>query len=162
MKNSGSKTVRAEPCQSALAILGRILPGLVVCALWLAQAPNPAQAQEPTLQDGRATVYVYRPQSLAGMGAYFDVYAGTEIVCNLKENEYCVLKIAPGEVEVWSKFMTKGSVTLDVEAGREYYVRASVTKGFLLFWRPHYVEVLDRVGRSEIKACTPAAGGLQD
>ncbi|KAF0232761.1 MAG: hypothetical protein FD177_2243 [Desulfovibrionaceae bacterium] len=128
---------------------------LALCAVGLA-----SDAVDVNQKTG--TIHVYRPQSAAGLGVYFDVYADSNKVCNLKDGEYCSVKVEPGEIEVWSKFMTKGSLTLDVEAGREYFVRATVTKGFLLFWRPHYVEVLDRVGRSEIKACAPATGVLQD
>lgn len=150
----------AEPSPPAEDRLKRLFLALALCALASLCAPASGVCQEARLErspETPGTVYIYRPQSLAGLGTTFDVYAGAEKVCHLKENEYCTLKIAPGEVEVWSKFLNKGSVTLDVVAGGEHFVRASVTKGLLLFWRPHYVEVMERIGRAEMQGCVPAA-----
>jgi len=112
-------------------------------------AQNPAALREAPL----ATIHVYRTKSLMGLGVYFDVYAGDKKICHLQDGQYCTIQVLPGEVEVWSKFMTKGAVTLDVRPAQEYYVKASVTKGFFLFWRPHLVEVVERVGKGELSRC---------
>lgn len=116
-----------------------------------------AQDKPPVATAGQAVIYVYRPKAMAGMGMSFDVYAGERKICHLKDEEFCTVQLEPGEVEIWSKFVAKGSVTLDVEAGKEYYVRASVTKGIFLLWRPHHAEVLERIGKSEIQACVQAS-----
>ena len=131
-----------------LAVLGGIF-SWSLCLAELAQAQDTAVIEQAQL----ATVHVYRAKSLMGMGVYFDVYAGGEKVCHLPEGQYCTIQVPPGEVEIWSKFMTKGAVTLDVQPLKEYYVKASVTKGFFLFWRPHLVEVMERVGKNDMSQC---------
>lgn len=123
---------------------------LAAWLLTLIALPSVAFAADPAIPEGMALVHIYRLKSIAGMGASFDVYAGDKLICELKEGTGCATAVPPGEIEIWSRFLSKGSVTLDVEAGREYYVRGSVTKGPLFLWRPHYAEVLERIGKGEI------------
>lgn len=131
--------------------VGCMLRWLVVAMLLV--LPWQVALAAPDAPGGEAVIHIYRPRSIAGMGASFDVYAGERLVCHLREEECCTARVAPGEVEIWSRFLSKGAVTLDVEAGREYYVRGSVTKGLLILWRPHYVEVDQRIWKSETQAC---------
>ncbi|WP_325646958.1 hypothetical protein [Humidesulfovibrio sp.] len=148
---------------AALALAGLLAGALCLAGAALAQqdAANQVSAADPAPAvigpAPLATIHVYRTKSLMGLGVYFDVYAGDEKVCHLREGQYCTLQVPPGEVEIWSKFMTKGAVTLDVRAAQEYYVKASVTKGFFLFWRPHLVEVMERVGKGELSRCDHAS-----
>lgn len=132
--------------------MNRIAPlAWLLALLALLALPSGALASDPSIPEGMALVHIYRLKTIAGMGTSFDVYAGDRLVCDLKEGTACVVAVPPGEIEIWSRFVSKGSVTLDIEAGREYYVRGSVTKGPLLLWRPHYAEVLERIGKSEMQ-----------
>jgi len=133
----------------ACFLAGALAPAGAALAQGAAVDQEPAERQESPL----ATINVYRTKSLIGLGVYFDVYAGDKKICHLQEGQYCTVQVVPGEVEVWSKFMTKGAVTLDVRPAQEYYVKASVTKGFFLFWRPHLVEVVERIGKGELSRC---------
>ena len=143
----------------ALPLAGLLAGALVLAGTALAQADvmnlEPALDTQQALRREAplATIHVYRLKSLLGLGVYFDVYAGDEKVCHLQDGQYCTIQVPPGEVEVWSKFMTKAAVTLDVRASQEYFVKASVTKGFFLFWRPHLVEVMERTGKGELGRC---------
>lgn len=109
------------------------------------------QAIEQIPQE-KGVVYVYRPDSFVGAAVHYDVYAGDIKLCDLVRGGYCSYLARPGELEIWGKTEAKGSVTVDVKAGQEYYVKGGLSVGVLV-GHPNLTIVDKSVGEQEIKEC---------
>lgn len=115
-------------------------------------AKGPAFAPVATIPPEKSLIYVYRPSGFIGGGVHYDVYAGQEKVCNLVQGGYCQYFGAPGEIEIWGKTESKGTVTVDSKVGQITFVKAGVGMGFLV-GRPNFVVVDTALGGTEIKDC---------
>jgi hypothetical protein len=106
---------------------------------------------EPTseIPEGKSLVYIYRPGGFVGSGVHYDVYAGETKICNLVQGSYCKHLATPGELELWGKTESKGSVTLDIKGNDTYYVKGGVSMGMFV-GRPHLTVVDRSVGEKEI------------
>jgi hypothetical protein len=104
------------------------------------------------LPQGKGIVYVYRPTGFVGSGVTYDVHAGDRVIGNLKPGGYCSYFAAPGELEVWAKTEAKSSVTVDVRAGQEHFIKGGVGVGFFV-GRPTLTIVDPDTGRREIATC---------
>lgn len=62
----------------------------------------------------------------------------------------------PGELELWAKTEAKSAVTLDVRAGKIYYVKGTGGVGFIVR-RPHLMVVPESVGETENAGCRSLA-----
>lgn len=54
----------------------------------------------------------------------------------------------PGRYEIWGKTETRESIVLDIEMGKEYYVKTFVRMGAAI-WRPSIELQTPEAGRSE-------------
>jgi len=115
-------------------------------------AKGPAFTPVAAIPEGKSLIYVYRPSGFIGGGVHYDVYAGQEKICNLVQGGYCQYFGAPGEIEIWGKTESKGTVTVDSLAGQTAYVKAGVGMGFLV-GRPNFTVVDANLGGTEIKDC---------
>jgi hypothetical protein len=105
------------------------------------------------IPEDKGVVYVYRPNSLMGGAVHYDVHAGeNEILCDLIRGGYCLHYSKPGELELWGKTESRGSVTVDVKAGKEHFVKGGVSLGFLV-GRPNLTVVENATGLEEIADC---------
>ena len=81
----------------------------------------------------KGIVYVYRPNSILGAAVHYDVHAGTtndEVLCDLIRGGYCLYYAIPGEVELWGKTESKSTITVDVKAGQEHFVKGGLSMDF--------------------------------
>jgi hypothetical protein len=115
-------------------------------------ASGPAFKKIDEIPQGKGLVYIYRPAGIVGSAIAYDVYAGTEKVGRLVPGGYLTYLSSPGELEIWGKTESKGSVTLDVRTGQEHYVKGSLGVGFLV-GRPVITVVEPQVGQKEIQDC---------
>lgn len=101
---------------------------------------------------GKGLIYVYRPSGFVGAAVSYDVWAGKEKLGYLVQGGYFTYLASPGELELTAKTEARASLTLDVRAGQEHYVRGSVGVGAFI-GRPK-LEVVDmETGSREIKDC---------
>jgi hypothetical protein len=80
----------------------------------------------------KALVYIYRTAIPIGVAVAYEVMAGEQKVVSLQNGGYYPCLVTPGSVEFWAMTEAKSSVTLNLEAGKTYYIRGSVTMGFFV------------------------------
>lgn len=126
----------------------------VVCALLIAGCATlgPIYQKTDQIPDGVGLVYIYRPNSFVGGGVSYDVRVGNTVITTLYKGGYFPYFAKPGELELWAKTEAKSAVTLDVRAGKIYYVKGTVGVGFIV-GRPHLMVVPESVGETEIAEC---------
>lgn len=95
-----------------------------------------------------AIFYVYRPSG-AGLLLNYDLYLGDTVICRVTNNHKEKVRIyKDGLNSIWAKTEAKTEIPVDVELGREYYVRCGVEMGFMV-GRPS-IELVDAsIGEGE-------------
>lgn len=89
-----------------------------------------------------AKFYVYRP---GGLGSFigYDVYLGDSIICRVtNSSKYEIEVTQSGLTTLWAKTESMAEVPVDIEFGREYYLRCSVGMGVMV-GRPQ-LQLVDR------------------
>ena len=75
-----------------------------------------------------AVIYFYRTSNFAATPN--DVHLGNDVVYRSKNNTKAAVKVdKPGTYEIWGKTETREGITLNIEMGKEYYVRTYVKFG---------------------------------
>ena len=113
---------------------------------------GPVYSKVDKIPDNSGLVYLYRPSSFFGGGVSFNVKTGETIITTLSNGGYYPYFSAPGEKEFWAQTESKSSVTLDVKAGKTYYIKGEVGVGFLV-GRPHLMVVDPEIAEKEIVDC---------
>ena len=106
--------------------------------------------QSPPADHG--VVYVYRDFNLIGGGASYMVQVNGVPAAYLPSHGYFVYFAKPGEVEFSARTEAKTSVTLDVEAGKTYFIKGTIGVGVFV-GHPHLVAVPNDIGEAEIADC---------
>ena len=83
-------------------------------------------------QQGKyAILHVYRPKSRKRSFASFTINVHDTPVCKIKSNTSYTIKLYKfGTTEIWARSESKSSLTLNVEMGKEYYLKCKVKQGF--------------------------------
>ena len=111
--------------------------GLLMLALSGCSASGPLYAPTVIASEGNASVYLYRPSRSEGYLIVPPVSVdGTELF-ELANNGYAELTLSPGRHLIETKkdgnpigpVDAVGSIEIEVEAGREYYIRWSPSMG---------------------------------
>ncbi|UII75847.1 DUF2846 domain-containing protein [Flagellimonas sp. HMM57] len=76
-----------------------------------------------------ARVYVYRPANLVGFAWVFNLKLNGEKYAKIRNGKYFVLSLKPGKTTFGIK---KKEVTIDLEAGKTYYLRSFIQQGFYI------------------------------
>lgn len=84
-----------------------------------------------------AYVHVYRPKKFIGFGWVFYLKGNGKTITKVKNGGYEVLKLKPGKTQFSIK---KKKVDINLEAGKTYYLRASIINGIPI-GKPHLEEV---------------------
>lgn len=84
-----------------------------------------------------ARVHVYRQKKIIGFGWVFNLKANGKTITKVKNGGYEVLELKPGKTQFSIKQKT---VDINLEAGKTYYLRASIING-LPIGKPHLEEV---------------------
>lgn len=104
------------------------------------------------IPDGKAVVYVYRPDDFSGWALVYDVKYQGEKVGTLHNKSYFYFFVEPGEHQITAKTETESIAYIEVEAGGSYYIRGTVKTGIMV-GRPELMAVSSLQGRSEIVEC---------
>lgn len=90
-----------------------------------------------------AKLFVYRPSG-AGFLVGYDLYLGDSVICRVKSNSKQELKIfKKGMNTLWAKTEAKTELPIDIEFGREYYLKCSIGMGIMV-GRPE-LHLVDRM-----------------
>lgn len=99
-----------------------------------ASPTSPATAQEntntaPVAPSDKATVYVYRYKKYVGSALEPSVYCDEVQLARMDNGRFFVMHLSPGKHTFRSTDRQTG-IEINVEAGREYYIRVDISPGF--------------------------------
>jgi len=119
------------------------------CApLPMADAVPNAQAKKFEISPDRANVYVYRNQVLGGAIRMAVTVDGREHGVT-RGKTYLLLRLEPGNYTIASQGQAKTSLTVDVAAGKNYFVWQGVTHNFLSFTYHSRLKLVDETAGQE-------------
>ena len=136
-----------------LALLIIISAALGGCAKTLSQVKwhdEPVHAQP---EQGKALVYFMREKKAIAGGTEARMYDGNEKIGALPNGTYFFYQADPGQHTFTSALSIKDSVTLSLEEGKTYYIRANAK--LTLLGMPAEMEVIPAsVGTETVKELT--------
>ena len=98
-----------------------------------------------------AMLHVYRTGS-AGAFISYKVHLGDRELVPVKHNsEQSIMILQEGPNEIWAQTESRTAIPINVEFGRDYYLRCGITMG-LLVGRPSLTLVDKSTGKMEIEA----------
>ena len=133
-----------------LVFLAVALVGMSVMSGCATSGPKFSKVEH--IPEGKGLIYIYRPSSFKGGGVFYDVYAKDKVVTTLRNGGYFPYFADLGENEIWAKTEAKSSVTVDVKAGKTYFVKGGVRMG-LLIGRPDLTLATPELGATEVAEC---------
>jgi hypothetical protein len=97
-----------------------------------------------------AIINVYRSSGQGALVSY-DLYLGDSIICRVKSNSCESIKIyKDGLNSLWAKTEAKSEIPINVEFGKIYYLRCSISMGAFV-GRPKLEMVDAKIGKTEFK-----------
>jgi hypothetical protein len=95
-----------------------------------------------------AKIFVYRPRGAGALVGY-DLYLGDSVICRVKNNSKQEIKISKKGINLlWAKTESKSEIPIDIEFGKEYYLKCTIGMGILV-GRPQ-LQLIDRIqGKSQ-------------
>lgn len=103
-----------------------------------------------------ALLHLYRPGKMTGFMIGYDVHVGDSVKYRARNGSQGeVRRLVPGPVTVWAKTESREEISVDVQPGREYYVRCTIGMGAVV-GRPHLQQVTVSQGRKEIAGLSVA------
>lgn len=121
----------------------------------LPRADDAAAAQAKTFTTGAdsANVYVYRNEILGSIVRMAVMVDGKEVGMT-RGLTYLLLRLEPGRHTIISQGQTRSALTLDVTAGKNYFVWQEVKHNPLLFTYRSQLKLVDEAtGQDGVKEC---------
>jgi hypothetical protein len=114
-------------------------------------APLTQESASAALPSGTpyALLHFYRPGKMAGFMIGYEVHVADSVKYRARNGSQAeVRRLVPGPVTVWAKTEAREEITLDVQPGREYYVRCTIGMGAVV-GHPRLQQVTVSEGRRE-------------
>ena len=89
-----------------------------------------AFAQITPPEEGKAAVVFYRTKKMTGSALRFNVQDSERTYGELRNGDVIQISVDPGEHTFYSKIFREDAITLNTEAGKTYYVKATVRVGY--------------------------------
>ena len=126
-------------------LITAILPMLFGCSPKVMH--NIAVDEIPTNHPDYAIIYFYRPGGFVQTN--YKVHLGDDVVYHSKNNTKASVKVEKaGTYEIWAKTDKRESLTLNLEPGKEYFVKTTLHFGVAL-WHPTLELIAPEVGKNE-------------
>jgi len=126
--------------------LHAVILSLFFCLLFafdsLAQVPQP--------EEGKAMVVFYRKNKMTGAALKFNVQDSERTYGELKNGDAIYASVDPGEHTFYSKVFREDAITLNVEEGQVYYVKATMRVGYYA-GRPKFDQVDEKTALKDLK-----------
>lgn len=121
---------------------------LLICSLLVSTSvlAETNSGQNVDGNESKVVVHVYRPNRVIGFGWNFNFKANGEKASKVKNGEHLTLEFEPGQTEFQIK---NSSVEINLEPGKQYYLRASLIRNMFL-GKPEIVEVTAPYARNEL------------
>ncbi len=107
-------------------------------------------AQIPKPEEGKGLVVFYRTKSMKGGAIKFSVKETDKNYGQLTNGSVININIEPGEHTFFSQVISSDAITLTIEEGKVYYVKATVKIGAVA-GRPKFSQVDEKKALKEIK-----------
>ena len=107
-----------------------------------------AQVEQP--EEGKATVVFYRKKKMSGSALKFNVQDSERTYGDLKNGDVMNISVDPGEHTFYSKVFREDAITLNVQAGKVYYVKATIRMGYYA-GRPKFEQVDEKTAMKDMK-----------
>lgn len=125
------------------------LLALTLCGCSPKIASN-ASGTAPASHPDYAVIYFYRPGNF--VQTPYDVHLNDQVVYRSKNNTKTFVKVdKPGKYEIWGSTESRESINVDIEMGKDYYVKSYVKFGVAI-WRPAFDLMAPEFGRNEWNA----------
>jgi hypothetical protein len=95
-----------------------------------------------------ALIHFYRPGKMAGFAIGYDVRVNDSVTYRARNSSQLAVTHRPGVLTISAKTEAREEIHLNVEPGREYFVRCTIGMGALV-GRPHLTQVSVAEGRRE-------------
>jgi hypothetical protein len=123
---------------------------LIVSVLAIGFRSFPATAAEvPAVIPGKGLVIFYRTGRMRGAAISPIVHHAQGPIGQLYNNSHVYSYFDPGSQTFWAQVISQDAITLFVEAGQTYFVKAEIRMGWYA-GRPHFYQVSESKGRSEL------------
>jgi hypothetical protein len=127
-----------------------IITPLLISMLCATALINQAIAIEvPEAKADKALVVFYRVKSMKGGAIGFNVKQGDAVIGALANGSMFYRYVEPGQHTFWSQVISQDAVTLDVEAGKTYYIEGVTLIG-LVVARPQLRQVDETQAKAAI------------
>ncbi len=97
-------------------------------------------------KNDKATIHVYRPNKIVGFGWVFNLKANGQKIARIKNGRLILLSLEPGQTEFK---MAGKTIKINLEPGKNYYLRASLARNLLL-GSPELIEVTKSYAMGEM------------
>jgi hypothetical protein len=124
---------------------------LIVALTIVGCASGPAFKKIDDVPADKGLIYVYRPSAMHGAALVPYVVINNLNAIPLKRGGYYPYFSVPGTVTISITHTAKRSITIDVKAGKTYYVKGGTVFG--AFGIPYIESVSAEVGLAEISEC---------
>lgn len=112
---------------------------------------NKLKENKSTLVDSNwnyAKLFIYRPRGAGALIGY-DLHLKDSVICRVQNNSKQEIKITKkGLNTIWAMTESKSEVSIDIEYGKEYYLKCTMGMGIIV-GHPH-LELIDQIqGKAE-------------
>ncbi|MDR0560927.1 MAG: DUF2846 domain-containing protein [Prevotellaceae bacterium] len=105
-------------------------------------AANSAAVSEYELTDDCALLHIYRPASMMGLAIKYNINLNDEPLFRVANKSKKTVRITqPGMYRLWARTETTVEESVDIQLGKEYYIRCTVEMGAFV-GRP-LIEIVD-------------------
>jgi hypothetical protein len=124
---------------------------LVVCfSIIVGSLSVPSLAAEvPQVDSDKALVVFYRVKNFKGGAIRFNVQYPEGLIGTLGSGTYLYKQLKPGQYQFWSQVISQDSITLNVEAGKTYYVKGEAQIG-VFAGRPKFTQVSESQAKADL------------
>jgi len=109
-----------------------------------------ASAQIPEPEEGMGLVVFYRQKKFSGGAVKFSVKESDKTYGQLTNGSVVNAQVEPGERTFWSQVISSDAITLTIEEGKVYYIKATVKTGALA-GRPKFSQVDEKTAHKDMK-----------
>lgn len=109
-----------------------------------------AFAQIAPVEEGKAAVVFYRKKKMSGSALRFNIQDSERTYGELRNGDVLQINIGPGEHTFYSKVFREDVITLNVEAGKTYYVKTTIRVGYYA-GRPKFDLVDEKTALKDMK-----------